>query len=88
MTPPYEDDYERDVKRGVAASDLAIAASRLRDADDELVRHGRMIRDGDAGRGMPTWDEGQTSVRLSREVAEAYAAMRAAEKKWEEVRGA
>lgn len=80
--------YEDDTKRHVAATDLAIAASRLRDADDELVRHGRMVRDGDAGRGMPTSDEGETSVRLCGEVADAYTAMRAAEQRWEEVRNA
>lgn len=74
---------EREMKRGQAATALAIAASRLRDADDELVRHGRMIRDGDAGRHMPDDRECEDSIRLCNEVSVAYAQMRQAEQEWE-----
>lgn len=76
----HADDYaERMTKRAVAAAGLAIAASRLRDADDALVAHGRAIRDGDADRGMPEWGEGERAIELCEAVGAAYREMRAAE---------
>jgi hypothetical protein len=82
----FETDDERRLKRQRLACDLAIAASRLRDADDALVAHGREIRDGDAGRGMPGDAEGERSVELCNGVLEAYAAMSDAEAHYEQTR--
>jgi hypothetical protein len=85
---PIDDAYERQTKREVAAARLAIAASRLRDADDALVGWGRAIRDGDADRGMPERDEGTRAIALCGDVSIAYGEMRAAEQEWEAVRNA
>jgi hypothetical protein len=75
-------------KREEAAAALAIAASRLRDADDALVAWGRAIRDTDADRGMPEGDQGTRAIQLCGDVSIAYGEMRAAEKEWEAVRDA
>jgi hypothetical protein len=85
---PIDDAYERQTKREVAAARLAIAASRLRDADDALVAWGRAIRDGNADRGMPEGDEGTRAIALCGDVSIAYGEMRAAEQEWEAVRNA
>jgi hypothetical protein len=84
MTHADADDYaERETKRHRAAAQLAIAASRLRDADDALVAHGRKIREGDADRGMPDLDEAEEADRLAKGVATCYAGMRMAEREYE-----
>jgi hypothetical protein len=80
----HADDYaERETKRHIAAARLAIAASRLRDADDALVAHGRKIRDGDADRGMPDLDDAEEADRLAKGIATCYAEMRLAEAEYE-----
>lgn len=82
-----DEDYELQAKREVAAALLAIASSRLRDADDALVTHGRAIREGSADRGMPEDDEGTIALGLCNDVGHAYVEMRRAEAEWEKVRG-
>lgn len=84
----HADDYaERETKRHITACDLAVVASRLRDADDALVAHGRAIRDGDAGRGMPDHDEGVRAVALCEDVAAAYVSMLDAETAYKKAGG-
>jgi hypothetical protein len=83
-----DDAMYRQRRREESAARLAIAASRLRDADDALVTWGRQIRDGNADRGMPEGDEGTRAIELCGDVTVAYAEMRSAEQEWEAVRDA
>jgi hypothetical protein len=75
--------YEDWIKCGQAASDLAIAASRLRDADDALVTLGRELRETDADRGMPSDHDAERALVAARSVSMAYRDMREAEARLE-----
>lgn len=69
-------------ERADAAVELCIWSSRLRDADDAIVNLGREARES----GEPGYAVQAEAQRLVERVGVAYEEMRAAEKRWEEVR--
>lgn len=82
-----EDEQQQRLKVGQAACDLAIAASRLADADTRLASLGRELRETDAARGMPDDKDAERALVATRTVAVAYTEMRAAERAYEELTG-
>lgn len=87
LTPEEELAAEQRLKAGQAASDLCIAASRLRDADDALVALGRQLRETDADRGMPDDADAERALAGCVAVSDAYRAMRLAEERFETITG-